>query len=82
VYSVFSLTINSGDFVVGLRIDHGPNELPGALDTNSGSKRRSYYSSFGTPYVLVDTLEGLAGNWGIRAQLEPQASSLSPARFN
>ena len=36
VYSVLGVTISSGDFVLGLRIDHGPSKLPGALDGNSG----------------------------------------------
>ncbi|MEP7272258.1 MAG: BACON domain-containing carbohydrate-binding protein, partial [Acidobacteriota bacterium] len=68
VYTIPELTINSGDFLLGFRMTHAANEGPLYSDRNSGSKRRSYYQSASTNFVLIDSFDGFAGNFGIRAR--------------
>jgi hypothetical protein len=76
------ITINSGDFVIGMMIDHQRTWLPFARDTNSPSRRRSYVSTDNVSFVIVDDT-GYAGNFGIRARLAPRAcptvTSINPA---
>jgi hypothetical protein len=68
-YTVPPITINSGDFVVGFWAQNPPNVFPMAEDTNSGSKLRSYISTDGVNFTLIDTL-GIGGNYGIRCTVD------------
>lgn len=82
-YTVPSLTITSGDFVVGIRMTHSAGTFPFALDTSPPSQRRSYRSSDGVTFELIDNLTGVtAGNYGIRARITqvlcPSITSLNP----
>jgi uncharacterized protein (TIGR03437 family) len=66
VFTVPSITITSGDFVVGMRITHAANAFPFALDESLPRQRRSYISPTGSTFTLIDD-EGLPGNFMIRA---------------
>ena len=68
IVPVPNLTINSGDFVVGLRMPITTTTFPYALDTGS-AKRRSYYSLDGTSFSLFDSLASTPGNFSFRARL-------------
>jgi hypothetical protein len=83
-YTVPNLTINSGDFVVGFRIAAGPNVFPFSEDTDAQPQRRSYISSDGLNFLLIDSLQGAhAGNFGIRAEVsEPGAGGTIPSIAN
>jgi len=71
VYTAFvipSLTINSGDFVVGYKMNQFPNQFPFAVDHHTTSQRRSYASSDGSKFFVIDDLSAnLAGNIMVRA---------------
>jgi hypothetical protein len=68
VYNVNSLTIASGDFLVGFAVDNANGMYPVDVDIDSGSKRSSFVSIDGTSLFLLDDLGAeLAGNFGIRA---------------
>ncbi|MBI3949923.1 MAG: hypothetical protein HY314_05660 [Acidobacteria bacterium] len=80
-YGVPSLTINSGDFVVGFRMTIPGNVFPGALDDNSPSHRRSYLSTDGVNFDLTEDRGDVPdGNFGIRAvvNLAQPILSVSP----
>jgi subtilisin-like proprotein convertase family protein len=73
-FSVYTLptplTITQGDFVVGFRMTVEENVRPTALDTSSGSQKRSYRSLDGVAFAPHDSLTGATpGNYGIRARL-------------
>ncbi len=74
-YDVTPLTIQSGDFVVGFFVANPPNFFIMAEDTSSGSKQRSYLSTDGITFTLVDTIGGIAGNFAIRATVDLGAGS-------
>ncbi|MBI4469850.1 MAG: choice-of-anchor D domain-containing protein [Acidobacteria bacterium] len=79
-YSVQGPTIQSGDFLVGFRMQIPANVYPAALDTTPPSKRRSYVSTDSTNYVLTEGLASVpAGNLGIRAVVgfTPQTGTLN-----
>lgn len=78
-YSVPSLTINSGDFVVGFHMQVSGNQFPGALDTNPPSRRRSYVSTNGFNFDLTENPGDMvpSGNFGIRAVVNLQQAILS-----
>ncbi|MBI1764628.1 MAG: proprotein convertase P-domain-containing protein [Acidobacteria bacterium] len=65
------LTINSGDFVLGMRLNHAEGVRPFARDTTLPSRRRSYRQVDGaTAFQLIDDPPvNTPGNYGIRAQL-------------
>ncbi|MEP7341246.1 MAG: IPT/TIG domain-containing protein [Acidobacteriota bacterium] len=69
-YNVAPLTITSGDFIVGFRVDVPPGIYPAMLDTSSPSQMRSYYATGSFNLRLLDSISGLAGNYLIRAQLQ------------
>jgi len=71
VYNAPSLTITSGDFIVGIKITHNTGERPIALDTTPPSNRRSYRSTdLGLSFDLIDDAQGVtAGNYGFRARV-------------
>lgn len=74
VYPVTPVTINSGDFVVGFRIMHAAGVLPLAIDRSSAPQRRSYLSTDGTTFTILDDLvPSAAGNLMIRARVQGQA---------
>ncbi len=64
-YTVPSVTINSGDFVVGFRITTSAGALPFSLDETAPSRQRSYIST-SSGFALIDSLN-FPGNFGIRA---------------
>ncbi len=73
-FSVYTLptplTITQGDFVVGFRITVEESVRPTALDTSSGSQKRSYRSLDGVSFAIHDNVSGaIPGNYGIRARL-------------
>ena len=78
-YNVPNLTINSGDFVVGFRMQVSGNQFPGALDTNPPSRRRSYVSTNGFNFDLTEEPFDMvpSGNFGIRAVVNLQQAILS-----
>jgi hypothetical protein len=71
VYTAFvvpSMTINSGDFVVGFKMNSFPNQFPFAMDRHTSSQRRSYTSVDGSKFFVIDDLSvNLAGNLMVRA---------------
>jgi hypothetical protein len=69
MYAVPSLTINSGDFVVGFLANNAAGILPADEDIDTPSQRRSYASTDGSTFVLLDNVPGVGGNLGIRAAL-------------
>ena len=66
-----NLVLASGDFVVGFEVNDPPNVFPADQDTSSSSRGRSYISTDGTTFTLIDSFAGLAGNFGIRAEILP-----------
>jgi uncharacterized protein (TIGR03437 family) len=62
------ITITSGDFVVGFAVVNPPGLYPADEDQISRSQGRSYISSDGATFSVIDSYgAGLAGNFGIRA---------------
>lgn len=69
-YLVPDLTITTGDFIVGFLVYNPPNVYPADVDRKSGTKQRSYLSSDGMQFRLLDAFGAdLAGNFGIRANV-------------
>ena len=67
-YTVPQRTITSGDFVVGFEVQNPPNILPAALDQTTPSRGRSYASSDGVDFTVIDIFgPPVAGNLAIRA---------------
>ncbi|MBI1743488.1 hypothetical protein HYR54_10550 [Candidatus Acetothermia bacterium] len=67
-----NLVLASGDFVVGFEVNDPPNVFPADQDTSSSSRGRSYISTDGTNFSLIDSFgSSLAGNFGIRAEILP-----------
>lgn len=64
-YTVPSLTITSGDFVVGFMVNNPANIFPADQDTTTASQGRSYVSSNGISFTVIDSVA--PGNFGIRA---------------
>jgi uncharacterized protein (TIGR03437 family) len=84
-YQVTPVTINSGDFVVGLRVTHEAGVSPLAIDRTPPMRRRSYVSQNGTTFtILDDAVPAVAGNLMIRALVQgqppgcPTVSSVNP----
>lgn len=78
-FTVPPLTIQSGDFIVGFSLVNPRDVYPAAVDTSSGSKQRSYLSTDGTAFRLLDSFTGApAGNFLIRAGVEYGASPVVP----
>jgi hypothetical protein len=71
LYTVPNLTISSGDFVVGFEYTAASGVFPFAEDQSPPLEQRSYVSSDGANFFIVDTLGdgSLAGNLGIRAEV-------------
>jgi uncharacterized protein (TIGR03437 family) len=63
-----AVTINTGDFVLGLRMPYSTANFPFAFD-RTATKRRSYSSTDGVNFTLFDTLVPTPGNFGFRARL-------------
>jgi hypothetical protein len=86
LYDVPDVTINSGDFVVGIRFTPATGVFPAALDQTLPRFQRSYASNDGLNFALTDSFgPNLAGNFGIRAILTqcsvpncPIISNVSP----
>ncbi|MBI3951818.1 MAG: PPC domain-containing protein, partial [Acidobacteria bacterium] len=69
-YDVSAVTINSGDFVVGYVTNNPPNIFPMDQDTTPPSRMRSYTSTNGSSFRIIDTFgSNLAGNFAIRASV-------------
>jgi uncharacterized protein (TIGR03437 family) len=66
-YPVTPLTITSGDFIVGFRVDNAVGIYPADTDSTSPSQMRSYYAAGDFGFTLLDSVPGLAGNLAIRA---------------
>jgi len=67
-YTVPSRTITSGDFLVGFMVQNPQNVYPADVDQLTPSQLRSYISSDGLSFSILDTFgPSLAGNLGIRA---------------
>jgi hypothetical protein len=85
-YAVPQTTITQGDFVIGFRITYPAGVFPTATDQTPPSQRRSLVSSDGATFFIIDDVAAsLAGNFGIRAQLQgtgtvccPTVSGLNP----
>jgi Putative binding domain, N-terminal/Viral BACON domain len=74
-YSVPSITINSGDFVVGFRFVPVSGVFPGAQDTTPPARNRSFVSIDGTSFFTISDQN--PGNWGIRGEVYLRGS-ISP----
>jgi len=71
-FNVYTLptpvTITSGDFVVGFAVPDPAGMFPADEDQVTASQGRSYVSSNGTTFSVIDSFgTSLAGNFGIRA---------------
>ncbi|MFN7935183.1 MAG: choice-of-anchor D domain-containing protein [Bryobacteraceae bacterium] len=66
---VTPLTIASGDFLVGFSAANPAGVYPAVVDTVA-SKQRSYISSDGTLFRLLDSTAIGSGNFGIRARID------------
>ncbi|MDP8979665.1 MAG: choice-of-anchor D domain-containing protein [Acidobacteriota bacterium] len=67
-YTVPARTITSGDFVVGFVVQNPANVYPADLDQITASQQRSYVSSNGLTFTLLDTISpDVAGNLAVRA---------------
>jgi subtilase family serine protease len=71
LYTVPNVTIDSGDFVVGFQITTSSGSVyPYAISTDPPLAGRSYVSTDGTSFFVIDTLQpSLAGNFGMRAEV-------------
>ncbi len=65
-YTVNGPTITSGDFIVGFSVANRTGAYPGEVDVSGASQRRSYVSTNGTSFVLLEDGGG-SGNLAIRA---------------
>ncbi len=65
-YSVPQITIGGGDFVIGIRLTVTNEKLPYSYDSSPPSRRRSYVSTNGFSFSIVDDL-GVPGNLSFRA---------------
>ncbi|MGH9802369.1 MAG: BACON domain-containing protein, partial [Blastocatellia bacterium] len=76
-YSVPQITIGAGDFVIGMRITVTNEKLPYAFDASPPSRRRSYVSTNGFSFSIVDDF-GVVGNFSFRGVVRiPNACSYS-----
>jgi len=66
-YTVPQRTITAGDFVVGFKVQNPPNIYPADEDTLTPSAHRSYTSTDGVNYTLLDSISANGGNLAIRA---------------
>ncbi|MFN7935933.1 MAG: choice-of-anchor D domain-containing protein [Bryobacteraceae bacterium] len=65
------VTLQSGDFVVGFTTRNPVNVFPMAADNTPPLRQRSYVSTDGVAFVLVDTISrDLASNFAIRAVVD------------
>ncbi|HYL99684.1 MAG TPA: hypothetical protein VEZ90_12075 [Blastocatellia bacterium] len=81
-YPVPALEINSGDFVVGFSMNTASNVFPFAEDQTGFQGRRSYFSTDGAAFPLVDSLgSNIAGNFGIRAEIAETISAFGSTPF-
>ena len=63
-YNVPNITINSGDFVVGMIFNNAPGSTPFIVDTTPPARQRSYASiDGGNSFAIIN------GNYAIRAQV-------------
>jgi hypothetical protein len=70
VYDVPDITIFSGDFVIGFAMTHSAGVFPIAVDQSPPLRRRSYVSSNGVNFFIIDDVAAtLAGNFGIRGRV-------------
>jgi hypothetical protein len=78
-YTVPSVTITSGDFVVGFRLSHSSQVFPASEDITPPSQRRSYTSVNGTTFSLIEGI--IAGDLGVRASISscPGVIGINPA---
>ncbi|MBI1744239.1 hypothetical protein HYR54_14390 [Candidatus Acetothermia bacterium] len=77
-YDLSPTTINSGDFVVGFLTNNPSGIYPIDQDTTAPSQGRSYLSTNGTQFFVVDSYgANLAGNFAIRATVSLGGSSAS-----
>ena len=75
-YPVPARTITSGDFVVGFVLSNPPGVYPADLDKTPPSQGRSYVSTDGVSFRLVDTFgASTTGNFGIRATVTSGGTS-------
>jgi hypothetical protein len=65
-FAVNGPTIRSGDFIVGFSVVNRTGAYPGEVDVSGISQRRSYISTNGTSFILLDDGGG-SGNLAIRA---------------
>ncbi|HEY6333460.1 MAG TPA: protease pro-enzyme activation domain-containing protein, partial [Blastocatellia bacterium] len=80
LYTVPSLTIDSGDFVVGFEINTPANVDAFAESQDPPLEGRSYVSTDGSNFFVIDTIEpSLAGNLMIRAEVTEGGGSPAPA---
>ena len=82
IYTIPGVTVNSGDVVVGLQMNHAMGAYPFAIDLTPPSRGRSYRSTDGTTFATTDSA-GTPGNYGIRALLTqtltcPTIAGLNP----
>ncbi|MEZ5354361.1 MAG: hypothetical protein R2762_17125 [Bryobacteraceae bacterium] len=82
-FDVPPITVQSGSFVVGFTVANPPGVLPAAVDTSSMSARRSYVSSDGLNFFLLDEIQGVGpGNLMIRARVDQPDGAAPSTRIN
>jgi hypothetical protein len=74
-YQIPPVTIQSGDFVIGYFVPNPVNVFPMATDSTPPSRQRSYISTDGNTFTLIDTTAAGPGNFAIRAVVNIGGSS-------
>src|SRR6185436_7844000 len=77
-YQIPPVTIQSGDFVVGFMVLNPANIFPMATDITPPSRQRSYVSTDGANFTLIDSTGAGPGNFAIRAVADIGGASVVP----
>jgi hypothetical protein len=76
-FNITPITLNgpTGDFVVGFETGYPAGITPATIDVSSAPQLRSYFSTDGVTFTVLDANSGVPGNLGIRAIVDVPATS-------
>jgi len=69
-FTVTPITIQSGDFFVGVTVTNPIGVFPAAMDTSSSSRQRSYVGTDRSNFTVVDATGIGPGNFLFRARVD------------